>query len=147
MTVEEERVERIVEKVEYVEESLELLVTKQSVGRDAYVESRELKDVVERRLQTTTQACIDIARLMLVDLDTAQPDSNAGTMRELRRQGVLTDETAEKMANACRFRNVLAHEYGHVIDDERVYDALQDLDRYRTFLLEVRDFLREEGAL
>ena len=51
------------------------------------------------------------------------------------------------MAEACSFRNVLAHRYGQVIDDELVFEALGDLTRYRDFLVEVRDFLDDEGAL
>jgi uncharacterized protein YutE (UPF0331/DUF86 family) len=51
------------------------------------------------------------------------------------------------MAEACGFRNVLAHEYGEVIAEEMVYDALKDLARYRQFLVEVRDFLAQDGAI
>jgi uncharacterized protein YutE (UPF0331/DUF86 family) len=51
------------------------------------------------------------------------------------------------MARAAQFRNVLAHEYGDVIDDEIVYEALHNLDRYRAFLHEVRDYLASVGAL
>lgn len=103
--------------------------------------------MVERRLQTTTQACIDVARLLLKGLKHSQPDSNAATMRELGDLGVLSGETSQKMAKACKFRNVLAHEYGRVIDDGQVYEALQDLEPYVDFVVEVRDFLRSEGAL
>lgn len=147
MTADDLRLERIVEKVEYVEQSLELLTEKQSVRPDEYAERTELKDVVERRFETMTQACIDIGRLVLTDLNAPQPESNAEAIRELARRGVLSDGTADLMANACRFRNVLAHEYGRVIDDGMVYDALQDIERYRRFLVEVRDFLRDEGWL
>mgnify|MGYP002761004551 CR=1 FL=1 len=37
---------------------------------------------------------------------------------------VLATDTAEKMAQAARFRNVLAHTYGDVIDHDEVYDAV-----------------------
>ena len=43
------------------------------------------------------------------------------------------------MQEAARFRNVLAHTYGHDIDDEYVYRHLQnDLHWFATFLREVR---------
>lgn len=38
------------------------------------------------------------------------------------------------MAEAAGLRNVIAHEYGAIIDDGVVYNALQDLSRYRAFL-------------
>jgi len=68
-------------------------------------------------------------------------------MRRLHETGVLTEETAESMAEAALFRNVLAHEYGDVLDEDIVYSALQDLRRYRDFLVEVREYLDEVGAL
>lgn len=51
------------------------------------------------------------------------------------------------MIDACRFRNVLAHEYGTAIDDKQVYEALQDLERYRDFLVEIRAYLDRTGAI
>lgn len=43
MTVDEPVVERIVDKAEYVEESLELLAEKQSVSPDEYADRREFE--------------------------------------------------------------------------------------------------------
>lgn len=68
-------------------------------------------------------------------------------MRQLVSEGVLSPETGRPMAEACGFRNIIAHEYGTVIDDEMVYEALQDLSRYRAFLVDVREFLRSEGVI
>lgn len=68
-------------------------------------------------------------------------------MRALEAEAVVTAETADAMAQAARFRNVLAHTYGDVIDDDTVYDALHDLERYRDFLGEVRAYLADSGAL
>jgi len=51
------------------------------------------------------------------------------------------------MAQAAMFRNVLVHEYGDVLDQDIVYEALQDLGRYRDFLHELRDYLDEIGAI
>lgn len=147
MTVDEQLAERVVRKVEYIEEALGVLTEKQSLGPDEYVDSRDVKDVVERRLETVSQACIDIARVLLSALGVQQAESNAGAFRQLDQRDVLTEATAEKLADAARFRNVLAHEYGPVIDDGQVYEALQDLTRYRDFLHEVREFLHERGAL
>lgn len=145
--MDEDRIDRLLEKAAYIETSLELLADKQQVEFGEFTERTELKDVVERRFVTMTQACIDIARMVLVSQDVTPPESNAGTIRELARRDVLSERTADLLAESCRFRNVLAHEYGPVIDDRSVYDALQDLQRYRDFVVEVRDFLREEGAL
>ena len=51
------------------------------------------------------------------------------------------------MAQGARFRNVLSHTYGSIIDHDAVYNALQDLDRYQMFVKEVREYLDSIGAL
>jgi len=51
------------------------------------------------------------------------------------------------MAQAARFRNVLSHTYGYVIDHDVVYNAVQDLDRYRRFVRAIRDYLDDAGLL
>lgn len=142
-----ERVETIVEKAEYVESCLEILAAKQSVSRTEFRDDPETRDVVERRFEKASQACLDVARMLLRDIDGGVSRSNAATMRRLHETGVLTEETAESMAEAALFRNVLAHEYGDVLDEDIVYSALQDLRRYRDFLVEVREYLDEVGAL
>lgn len=147
MTVPPERAERIVDKAEHIERSLTVLADKQSLSREAYIDDREQRDVVERRFVTMTQACIDVARLLLGGLDEQIPDPSATVMSRLIELDVLTESTGTAMVDACGLRNVLAHEYGTRIDNEQVYNALQDLERYRDFLVEVRDYLEQAGAI
>lgn len=147
MTVSPDQAAIIVEKAEFIETCLKILADKQSVSPDEYAESVELKDVVERRFEKMTQACIDIARMLLTDLDANVPAANPDTMRQLVSEGVLSPETGRPMAEACGFRNIIAYEYGTVIDDEMVYEALQDLSRYRAFLVDVQEFLCSEGVM
>lgn len=141
------RAELIVEKAEYVADCLSMLAEKRSIEFDDYVRNAETRDVVERRFEKMTQACIDIARILLRDVDGTAAETNAAAMRRLHDIGALTETTAEEMAEAASFRNVLAHEYGDVIDHEVVYDALQDLTRYERFLREIREYLRHAGAI
>jgi len=147
MTLADDDVERALTAAETIAESLGILAEYQSMSRDAYRDDREARDVVERRFVKATEAALDIASTLVVHERGSVPDSNPGTMRALADEGVVTDATAESMAQAARFRNVLAHTYGGVIDHDAVYDALQDLARYREFLREVRTYLREIGGL
>jgi len=68
-------------------------------------------------------------------------------MRALEELGILSTSTAEEMAQGARLRNVLVHTYGNIIEHNIVYDALQELERYRRFVIEVRDSLESIGAL
>jgi len=143
----EQRVETLVEKAEYMETCLEILASKQSISREAYVDDVETRDIVERRFEKLTGAALDIARMLLKDIGGKAPNSNAAAMGRLHDAGVLSESVADQMAQAALFRNVLAHEYGDVLNHDTVYGALQDLERYRRFLHEVRDYLDAVGAL
>jgi len=68
-------------------------------------------------------------------------------MRTLEEIGVLFEELADEMAATARFRNVLTHTYSDAIDDDVVYDALDDLERYQSLLIAVRRYLDSVGAL
>jgi uncharacterized protein YutE (UPF0331/DUF86 family) len=76
MTVSPDRAEIVVEKAEFVDRCLEILAERQSVDPEQYAECIEVKDVVERRFEMMTQACIDIARILLKELGVAVPDAN-----------------------------------------------------------------------
>jgi uncharacterized protein YutE (UPF0331/DUF86 family) len=68
-------------------------------------------------------------------------------MRALGDMGFLSGVLAEEMAQGARFRNVLSHTYGNIINHDVVYNALQDLERYRAFVRAVREYLESIGAL
>ncbi|WP_197538036.1 type VII toxin-antitoxin system HepT family RNase toxin [Natronomonas moolapensis] len=108
---------------------------------------RAARDIVERRFVKLTEAALDIARTLVGHERGVQPDSNPAVMVALGRVDVLDDATTERMTQVARFRNVLAHTYGNAIKDDDVYDALQDLDRYRDFLFAVREYLDDTGIL
>lgn len=61
MSVDDETEERILAKAAYIEEAIEILAEKQSLGEAAYLAEREQRDIVEREFQTAIEACIDIA--------------------------------------------------------------------------------------
>lgn len=142
-----DRLNRILVAVETIEESLGVLARKQSISREEYKSALETRDVVERRFVKMTEAAIDIAEELVKHERGQPPASNPESMRALGEIGVLSGTLIEEMAEGARLRNVLAHTYGSIIDHDEVYNALQDLDRYRSFVQAVRDHLDAIGAL
>lgn len=142
-----DRLERILDAVETIEASLGVLARKQSVSLETYYSDTDTQDIVERRFVKMTEAALDIAEELVKHERGSPPASNSESMRALGDLGILAATTAEEMAQAARFRNVLAHTYGDIIDHDMVYDALQDLERYRQFVIDVRDYLDSIGAL
>jgi len=142
-----ERLSRVLTAVETIEESLGVLARKQRVSREDYMTDSDTRDVVERRFVKMTEAAIDIADELLKQERGQPPASNPESMRTLGEMGVLSESLTEEMAQGARFRNVLSHTYGDIIDHDVVYNALQDLERYRAFVRAVRDHLESIGAL
>ena len=142
-----DRLNRILTAVETIEESLGILARKQRVSREDYKADSDTRDIVERRFVKMTEAAIDIAEEIVKHERGQPPVSNPASMRTLGEMGVLSGSLAEEMAQGARFRNVLSHTYGHVIDHDVVYNALQDLERYRAFVRAVRDYFESIGAL
>lgn len=143
----DDRLERILTAVETIEESLGVLARKQRVSRDDYENDSDTRDVVERRFVKMTEASIDIAEEIVKYERGDPPSSNPASMRALGELGTLSSTLAEEMAQGARFRNVLSHTYGNILDHDVVYNALQDLDRYRLFVESVRDYLDDTGVL
>lgn len=140
----DERTERrVLEKAEYVSDAIRVLVGKRdSLTFEKYRAQREERDVVEREFQTTIEACIDIGKMILRDDGERTPNTNAQVFRDLGNRNVLDTETARKMAQAAGFRNILSHRYGDEIDDEDVYNFLQqDLPLFYEYLEQVRDYI------
>ncbi|MFU8868137.1 type VII toxin-antitoxin system HepT family RNase toxin [Natronococcus sp.] len=142
-----DRLNRILNAVETIEVSLGILARKQSLPREEYYADTDSQDIVERRFVKMTEAAIDIAEELVKHERGSPPESNPKSMRALEELGILSASTATEMAQGARFRNVLAHTYGEIIEHDVVYNALQDLERYRQFLIEVRDYLESVGAL
>lgn len=141
------RLNRILTAVETIEESLGVLARKQRVSRADYKADSNTRDIVERRFVKMTEAAIDMAEEVVKHERGQPPVSNPASMRTLGEMGVLSGALAEEMAQGARFRNVLSHTYGNSIDHDVVYNALQDLERYRAFVQAVRDYLESIGAL
>lgn len=131
---------RVLEKATYVGEAVTVLAEKRdSLDFEDYRSDREQRDVVEREFETAIEACIDIGRMLLRATDADVPETNAAVFRELGACGVLDEATAERMAEAAGFRNVLSHTYGNEIDDRDVYNVLQhELPVFRAYLEAVR---------
>lgn len=142
MSVDEETEDRILEKAAYIEEAVEILAQKQSLDEAAYTADREQRDIVEREFQTAIEACIDIASLLCKSTGTEVPERNAAKFTVLVEAEIISGSTAAHMQEAAGFRNVLAHRYGHEIEDSLVYRSLQqDLQWFPRFLGDVRQYL------
>lgn len=93
---------------------------------------------------TLLEGCIDAAHHVCASEGLGPPDNNADAMLVLARNGLLTDELAEAIADGVRFRNVLVHLYARV-DDRRVVTYLDQLDDVERFATALAALLQSDG--
>ena len=98
-------------------------------------------DAIKYGFVAMIEGCIDVAHHIAAAERWESPDTNAAALLALHRHGVLDQPTAERMAVAVGFRNVLVHRYADV-DDNRVIAALGELDDVRSFVQQVTVWLR-----
>ena len=85
---------------------------------------------------TAIEGCARIAHHVIASEGWRVAESNADAVRTLGAQRVVPAPTAEAVARAVGFRNVLVHEYTDV-DDGRVRDNLQRLADLEAFVSQV----------
>lgn len=134
--------DRVRSKLGTLEEYLRGLREKQDSSREAYRRDRDLRDIVERRFEKAIQASLDIAAHIVAAEGFREPENYGELFEILGEEGILTPTTTEDMVEMAGFRNVLVHEYAEIRDD-RVYDHLQDLDRFEEFAEAVYSFVEE----
>lgn len=97
---------------------------------------------MERRFEKLAEATLDIARQILKHEGRGVPSRRKGTIDAIETLEIVDPDLADRLREAVEFRDVLAHTYGPIVDDELVYESLQrDLDRYVEFVEAVNDYV------
>lgn len=135
--VEEATVRRLLEIIEL---RLRRLGEAAEVPLEAYLEDRDLQDIVERNLEICIQACIDLGLHVLADFPSPLPDTNREVFASLVREGVVSRELGRRLERMAGFRNVLAHAYAEVVA-ERVHAVLAELSDIRSYVAQLVDHL------
>lgn len=104
-------------------------------GRSSYDADLRTQLAAQHALQQAIQVCIDVGAHVIAELGLSMPSDYRGIFQELRSAG-LDAGLADRLANAAGMRNILVHGYLDV-DDDVVWDALDDLDDFREFAAEI----------
>lgn len=137
--------ERVVSvKLEQIEQYYSEFKTKrETVSRQEFLSSTTEQRAVERMFENAIQASADLAQHIASQEFGFDGTTPKGAIRALDREDVIDEETANTLVAAIGFRNVLAHEYGHVEYDE-VYETLQTgLAVYDTYSQQIAQWIRE----
>ncbi len=128
--------DRVVELLRAVSADLADLRDKARMDREQFLASRDAQAVVERRLQTAVEGCLNIGNHVIARKRLGVPRDYAEVFRILGQAGVLSPQVAEAMADLARLRNLLVHLYWRV-DHARLHESLPQ--RIRTLQSFVED--------
>ncbi len=115
--------ERLTEFLRLISHDLPVLREKAQVPLDAYLSSRDLQSVVERRLQTAIESAINIGNHIIARLGLRAPQDYADVFQLLREAQVLPEELAQEMSELAQLRNLLVHVYWQ-LDHKRIHESL-----------------------
>lgn len=131
-------------KLQQIEQYYGELRDKQQLKREAFLTSVTEQRAVERMFENAIQACIDLSKHIATTEFEYDGDGSKQAVDVLEQNGVIDTETATILKDAVGFRNILAHEYGHV-NAEEVYEYFQtELDLYDEFSRQVAAWYDDE---
>lgn len=99
----------------------------------------EKRRACERLLQISVECVIDVCNLVVAGLRFGLPADEDDLFEKLESQGILSAEVAGVLRRMKGCRNILVHQYGHVLDDivfETISTKLGDFARFRAEILQ-----------
>ena len=105
----------------------------QAVPLDEYLGDDNIQTIVERKLQLSIQACMDIASYLIGQLGLTAPDEPCNVFAVLGQEGVISRGLAGRMVSMVRFRNILVHDYLEIdsaIVHHNLAEELEDFDQF-----------------
>lgn len=100
---------------------------------EEYKDDIRLKRAMERSLQVSVEACLDIGRRIIAMKSFRYPEDDKDVFQVLYEYGVAPAELLPALIDMARFRNLVVYDYAR-IDDAQVYailkEKLTDFDAY-----------------
>lgn len=139
MSLEEELAPRIAKLRKYLKELENLQIR---YDRKKFLSDDLGQSAIERKLQLSLEAMIDISDRIIAFAELDKPEENDQRPMILEKANILPKELAESLKLAARFRNILVHNYTD-LNQEKVFDHFQnDLGDLKFFLKYIAKYLR-----
>jgi uncharacterized protein YutE (UPF0331/DUF86 family) len=103
----------------------ELSRVRESASASALASNAMLRAAVERWLQVSIEACLDIAYHIVSDEGWTPVDTGRAAFAALADHGVIDADLAKRLGRAAGLRNLLVHDYAR-IDLEALTRVLQN---------------------
>lgn len=111
MSLAEDDRERLVRIADFLETEIRYYSEFSGITQDSYESSAALRRNVERWVENIVNSSIDIAKIVLASRKKRMPQTYRDVLRELSLIKGFSKDTADKLAQFAKLRNILAHEY------------------------------------
>ena len=136
---------KIGEILSHLRTTIANLESKQAVPLEDYLSNWETRDIVERELEKATQCCIDIGARLVSLRGWRSASDNHEVFDVLAENGVIHTELARRSKQLVGLRNVLAHEYRSIRNDEVHRLLLACPPLLREFAASVVEYCSKDG--
>lgn len=118
----DDRANRIADAVEDIERNVTRLREFQRLSREEYGApgEQDRRDAIERKFEKLTQAVIDIAGELCKQERGSVPDRRMNVITTIEAAEIVDTDLAGRLREAIGFRDVLAHTYGPIVNDDLV---------------------------
>ena len=139
------RAELIRSKLADIEESANLVAENLPQSFEEFSQLGLVKDGIYKRMEFAIENIIDITSIINSDLRLSVPESEESFVENLVKNGILTQNMAEKTRRMKGFRNIIVHRYGR-IDDLLAHKILTEhMDDIYEFIESIERFLDKTG--
>lgn len=106
-----ERVESVRKRLEFVSVELADLKGLRDLDYATYQQNRMMRRNVERAVENTINALLDICKILLAAGDLDVPETYAGILASAHLLGLVDEDQNKRLRRLAEVRNALAHRY------------------------------------
>ena len=117
--------DRVADKINEIEIFLEELNSSLPLNFEEYEKDFKIRAICERYFEKIVEAVVDLAYLFIKFKRFNIPEREKELFELLARKEIISERLALKLKDAKGMRNILAHEYGE-IDDEQVFESVTE---------------------
>lgn len=134
--------EYIITAIRTIEQNYIELYRYKNVKASEIATDKSLQWIIERGLQVTIQAILDIGSHILSDYKDNGWKTYKDIPLKLQEYGIITKSLAKQIALMAGLRNILVHEYLDV-DAKKLEEILRfHLEDFKKFVLQIRKFCK-----
>lgn len=134
----------ILKKLEQIKELINELERLLNVSLEMFIKDLVVVRAAERNFQLIVDTASDINTQILIERGGKTPDTYRESFIALEKEGILSHEFVQKLAESARVRNILVHEYDFEEDYEKFYHAAQShVPAYHQYIKIIYHYIRE----